>query len=129
MATPAETPAGTQAGGSNWWYVAVAVPLLSAIMLVVGIPVVLAGILLGLRVLFLVVLGLLIVGFPLFVATLLLPVALYKDIEYVQTLDIDWDPDRDLYVMLGVAGIFVNLLSPAVSLYYLYQRHVHVGRP
>lgn len=118
------------ATGSNWWYVAVVVPLLSAVMLFVGFPAVVAGLLIGVRafVLLLFVL-LLFVGLPLFVATLVLPIALYKDVEYVRSLDVDWEPDRDLFVLLAVVGIFVNLVSPVVALYYLYQRHVHVGRP
>lgn len=133
-ATPAESgpvePTEWQPSEPRWWYLVLAVPVLTLVMLVVGFPVALFAMLAAVRfsVLLLFML-LLVVGVPLFAATVLLPLALYKDIEYVQSLDVQWDPDRDLYVLLGVVGIFVGMVSPVVATYYLYKRHTHLGRP
>ncbi|PSQ42419.1 hypothetical protein BRD17_08810 [Halobacteriales archaeon SW_7_68_16] len=144
-------PGATSIGGSrvdsNWWYLIAAVPVVSivATALVAGailsffagiavLPVDpsgggLSGIGLGLGVVgILLVVGLLLVSL---VVTLLLPVALYYDIEAVTAADVGWDPDRELYLVLGILNIFVaqGLIGLVVSVYYLYQRHVHVGTP
>lgn len=128
---------------SDWWYLVAAVPVVYVVPFVlVAVAVVwllfaavgagvspdafaLAG---GLGFGLLMV-GVLAVGALTVLVTLLLPVALYKDIEAVEHASPEWTPDRDLYVILSLAGLFVGGLSAVVALYYLYQRHAHVGVP
>lgn len=128
---------------ADWWYLVAAVPVVYVVpFLLVGVALVwllfaavgagvspdafaLAG---GLGFGLLMV-GALAVGALTVLVTLLLPVALYKDIEAIEHADPEWTPDRDLYVIVSLAGLFVGGLSAVVALYYLYQRHVHVGVP
>ena len=62
---------------------------------------------------------------------LLLPVALYLDAEAVGRAEVEWTPDPILYALVGTVGLFAQgtPVQPAVALYYLYQRHRHVGTP
>lgn len=55
---------------------------------------------------------------PGFLAPLALPLAIYQDIGSLT----DWEPDRTTYTIASAAGIFVPLVSLAVSSYYLYRR-------
>ncbi|MFD1513955.1 hypothetical protein [Halomarina rubra] len=60
---------------------------------------------------------------------LLLPVALYYDAAAVDEAAVGWSPDPTLYAVVGVAGLFVQGLQPAVAFYYLYKRRQAVGTP
>lgn len=131
--------------GGRWWYLVAAVPiayvvpallaplvflfvLTGSLGIVAGGPPELFGAVGGVGFSLLVVV-IATVALAAVAVTLLLPVALYKDIELVDRSEVDWHPDRDLYVLMSVAGIFVSGLSAAVALYYLYRRHQHVGVP
>lgn len=65
-----------------------------------------------------------------FVVSVLLPVALYMDARRVAQADLDWEPDPVVYGALGLLQFVVTpLVGLVVALYYLYQRHEHVGVP
>lgn len=66
---------------------------------------------------------------PGIVLAVMLPVAFYFDATAVAESAVDWDPDPVLYALVGVVGIFVNVVGPVAALYYLYRRHQHVGAP
>ena len=59
----------------------------------------------------------------------LLPIGLYLDGRKIVEAEVDWEPDITLYVVGGIIGIFIPLLSVAVAGLYLYRRHEHVGTP
>lgn len=121
---PSET---SQSEESQWWYLIAAVPVGYVFPLLI-FPLVFVGFMLDG--------GPALVGVGLFmfamfvalVVSVILPIALYKDIELLPA-DVDWTPDRDLYVLVSIVGIFVQGVGAAVALYYLYKRHVHVGAP
>lgn len=65
-----------------------------------------------------------------FVVVMMLPVALYFDARAVGLSHVDWEPDPILYAIGGLSQFVVTpLVAVAVALYYLYQRHEHVGIP
>lgn len=66
---------------------------------------------------------------PGLVLAVMLPVAFYFDATAVAESAVDWDPDPVLYALVGVVGIFVNVVGPVAALYYLYRRHRRVGVP
>ncbi|RYJ08377.1 hypothetical protein ELS19_17660 [Halogeometricum borinquense] len=68
---------------------------------------------------------------PSFLITLVLPYALYQDIGLLNEYNITtaWRPDQSVYAILAAAGILVTGVSFGVSVYYLYQRHIHIGVP
>lgn len=72
-----------------------------------------------------------ILAIPSFLITLILPYALYRDIGLLNESEVptEWEPDQHEYAIAGAAGIFVTGVSFGVSVYYLYQRHVHLGVP
>jgi hypothetical protein len=121
---------------SRWWYGIAAVPVLYILVLVVlgvfVLPLILgeSSRVFGVGEFIIVRLA---VGVALlaFLSTFILPYALYRDIGLLDEYDIAtaWDPDRDEYTILGAAGIFMSAVGFGVSVYYLYQRHVHVGIP
>lgn len=121
---PSET---TPYRDSQWWYLIAVVPVAYVLPFLV-FPLVFAGFMLDG--------GPALVGIGLFmfamfvgvVVSVILPIALYKDMSMIPA-DINWTPDRDLYILVSIVGIFTPGVSPAVSLYYLYKRHVHVGVP
>ncbi len=128
---------------SRWWYAIAAVPItyavsflfggvatIWALLLVLGAGMAPnAGIVVGGGI-SLLIFGALAVAAVTVLVTVLLPVALYFDTELVAEVDsAGWNPDRDLYVIAALAGLFVSGLSAAVALYYLYRRHVHLGVP
>ena len=62
--------------------------------------------------------------------TLVAAVAFYFDAEAVAAADLAaWEPDPVLWGVIGVAGVFFPLLQIGAAVYYLYQRHRHVGTP
>jgi uncharacterized membrane protein len=68
-----------------------------------------------------------IVSVLLFLGTVALPYALYRDISLLELDErSDWDLDRTTYVLTAAFGFFVPGLSAAVSLHYLYHRRNHV---
>lgn len=130
-----------QVRNSRWWYWIAAVPVLYtvlfAVLAVFIVPFILND--LGL-VEFGVVFGLdessvallaAAIALPSFLLTLILPYALYRDIGILEKhgAATAWDPDQDEYAILGAAGIFVTGVGFIVSVYYLYQRHTHIGTP
>lgn len=60
---------------------------------------------------------------PTALLTLALPVAVYRDVTYLEEAGtIREDSDRHRFVMGALAGLFVPGLSALVSTYYLYRR-------
>lgn len=113
---------------TRWWYWIAAVPVVYVLSIVVGFPFALVA-MFGLDSAFAVfVFVALFMVLPGIITSIVLPYALYRDIESLPS-DNGWHPDRDLYVLLGLVGIFVAGVSPVVSLYYLYKRHEHLGVP
>ncbi|WP_135821793.1 hypothetical protein [Halostella litorea] len=144
--SPSTDRAAADRVDSNWWYVVAVMPVLSLLGFLVFGWVVAAlffslgfGLPMGGMMGPMAVAGPLVVVFlPLFllgmvgtVLTALFPIALYLDAEAVAAADVGWDPDPALYALVAVVGIVATafLLDVAVSLYYLYQRHQHVGTP
>jgi hypothetical protein len=121
---------------SRWWYWIAAIPVLYVLVLAVLVVFVLPLILGESSRVFgfgEFVIARLAVGVALlaFLFTLMLPYALYRDIGLLNEYDIAtaWNPDQTEYTILGAAGIFMSAVGFGVSIYYLYQRHVHVGIP
>ncbi|GAB3674279.1 hypothetical protein [Halopiger thermotolerans] len=120
---------------SRWWYVAALVPpfhvltgavflaIVAAAFEIVAVP--FAG---SESTLVLAAAG---IAVPTTALTLLLPVALYRDVGALEGTGAlkGWDPDRHQYAIAAAGGLFVPGVSAAVSAYYLYRRHVHVGTP
>lgn len=76
--------------------------------------------------------ALLLLGFGIlaFVVFVGLPIALYMDARRVGRADLDWRPDPFVYGGLGLLQFVVTpVVGFLVALYYLYQRHKHVGVP
>lgn len=141
-----EAPNGSSSTGprgakpnSRWWYWIAAVPLLQVIFFFV-VPFFFFFMVAGLDLtggiahfvpfsmpLFLLLI--VAIAVPSFIVTLMLPIALYFDSEAVNEVDTDWNPDSTLYALLGVVAIFVGAVGLPLSVYYLYQRHKHVGTP
>lgn len=121
---------------SRWWYWIAAVPLVYVLVFtalaVFVLPLILgeSDVVFGLGESSVALLAVAL-ALPSFLITLVLPYALYRDIGLLNEHDTAtaWSPDRDEYAILGAAGIFVTGVSVVVSVYYLYQRHVHVGIP
>ena len=142
-----ESPAAAQPAAptvsSRWWYVLAAVPVVLIVSMIVGIALfatVLSGTVaddpapsenpfegLDIGAGTLAAVGL--VGALSAVVVLLAPVAFYLDAQAVSAAGVDWDPDPVLWVVIGVVGIFFTLLQVGGAIYYLYQRHEHVGTP
>lgn len=125
-----------QVRDSRWWYWIAAVPVLYIIVFAVLVMFVLPLILGESSLVF----GLgeasvarlaVALALPSFLIPLMLPYALYRDIGLLNEYDVvtAWSPDQNEYAILGAAGIFVTSISFGVSIYYLYQRHVHVSVP
>ncbi|SNZ17707.1 hypothetical protein SAMN06269185_3096 [Natronoarchaeum philippinense] len=123
-----ETPA---AGGSRWWYLIAAVPVVYTLTLalapmftlsvVVGQPIPTAGVFLSPKV------TILVLGTPAFLVTLSLPLALHQDLRSLPLDAADWSPDREAWALLGAVGLFVPGYAPVVASYYLYRRFRSVG--
>lgn len=121
---------------SRWWYVVAAVPVLSVAGFAVGLLFFVFVFLLGFAgapggmELFVL---LFVFGIPFALlggaVALAAPVALYFDAEAVTEAGVGWEPDAALYAVAALAGLVVPFLQPGVALYYLYQRHQHVGTP
>ncbi|WP_123537536.1 hypothetical protein [Halosimplex salinum] len=70
-----------------------------------------------------------VVSVLLFLGTISLPYALYRDISSSDPTDqSNWGVDRTTYVLTAAFGLFVPGLSAAVSLHYLYHRRTN-ARP
>lgn len=121
---------------SRWWYWIAAVPLVYvlvvAVMAVFVLPLILSesDLVFGLGESDVALLAVAL-ALPSFLITLVLPYALYRDIGLLYEHDTitAWGPDQDEYAIIGAAGIFVTGISFVISIYYLYQRHDHVGIP
>ncbi len=123
---------------SRWWYWIAAIPLyvvvgaafvlLFAVIALLGFGIgfdagfVVAGLL------FVVVLGLGLVGL---VLTILFPVATYVDARAVAASDAPWTPDPLVWGLAALATVVLSAftLSFVMAIYYLYKRHVAVGTP
>jgi len=125
-----EQLAGT---GSRWWYLVAAVPVvytltlalapLFTVSVVLGNPLPTAGVFLSPKV------TILVLGTPALLVTLSLPLALHRDIGSlpIESSDAGWSPDREAWVLLGAAGLFVPGYAPVVASYYLFRRVQRVG--
>lgn len=60
---------------------------------------------------------------------ILLPAGLYLDGRQITAARIEWDPDVTLYVVGGIIGIFLPIISIFVAGLYLNRRHKFVGVP
>ena len=60
---------------------------------------------------------------------ILLPVGLYMDGTSVTGAETGWQPDVTLYVVGGIVGVFLPLVSILVAGVYLYRRHRVIGVP
>lgn len=60
---------------------------------------------------------------------ILLPVGLYFDGKHVTAVDMGWRPDVTLYVVAGLFGVALPLLSVITAGVYLYRRHRAIGIP
>jgi hypothetical protein len=136
---------------SNWWYVVAVMPLFSLVgFLVFGwmLAAVFLGIGTGLMPVempmtgpgmsggmpggfFALMIPMMIFGTVGTVLTAAFPIALYLDAKAVRAADVRWDPDPVLYALVAVVGIVSTAFAIGIplSLYYLYQRHRHVGTP
>lgn len=75
----------------------------------------------------LLIFGFVVLAFAVFV---MLPVGLYMDARQVARAGLEWEPDPVIYGVLGLLQFFVTpIIGFFVALYYLYQRHKHVGVP
>ena len=126
---------------SRWWYVVAATPIVFVVTWVFGLWFV-GGFFLGVGfgfvdprafvpfaiviVLFSVLVGLFVTGMM-----VLFPIAIYLDAEAVASADVGWSPDSVLYALLAAVSAVATAftLSVVVALYYLWQRHEHVGVP
>lgn len=130
---------------SRWWYLIVAYPVVT--LLIIPAMLVLGGIAFapfavispdpqpGIGV----VIGLLGIVFALLLLVTLFaslaifvmfPVALYMDARIVSKANYEWKPDPLVYGLLGVAQFVVTpFIGLLVALYYLFQRHEHLGVP
>ena len=121
---------------SKWWLLIAAIPVLQILVIavIVGIFYVVFG--LGQTRIFgfgeariaMAMTGLSLLVLPLMIA---LPYALYRDIERLDDhgAQAHWDVEQDHYTIAAAVGIFFPIIAFAVALFYLYQRHVHVGVP
>lgn len=132
---------------SRWWYwiaaypvaMLVSIPIMVLTMLLFIVPTFVVGVepqpgpgSWGVITLVGVVLGLLVmvVIVAAFALAVLFPVALYFDARAVSKANVDWHPDPLLYGLLGLLQLIVTpLIGFFISIYYLYQRHEHVGFP
>lgn len=121
---------------SRWWYLIAAVPVVQFV--VVSVVIIIFYLVFGLgrtRILgfgeariAMAMVGLSLLTFPIMIA---LPYALHRDLELVGayvTPD-QWDIEQHHYTIAAVAGIFAPIIGFGVAVFYLYQRHVHVGVP
>lgn len=58
-----------------------------------------------------------------------LPVVIYKDAVHVRSSEREWLPNPVSYFLAVLVGSVLPLVSAAVTGYYLYKRHEHVGVP
>ena len=129
-ATPASSVASGEPTGGRWWCLVAAVPVIYSLTLalapmftisvVLGEPIPTAGVFLSPKV------TILVLGTPAFLTTLALPLALHQDIRSLPA-DADWSPDREAWILLGAAGLFVPGYAPVVASYYLFRRFQRVG--
>jgi hypothetical protein len=61
----------------------------------------------------------------LIVSICLLPIALYRDIQYVSTLSASWSPPAAAYVGLGLIAVLLPALADPLAIAYLYRRAKH----
>ena len=123
---------------SRWWYWIAAVPVYSAVSLLLG------GLLFGVFFLgfwvdvgfavsgvFAFALLMVLLAVPGLVLSVLFPLAVYVDARAVSEADVGWNPDPLLYGVVALAGVLVTAFTVSVplALYYLYRRHDAVGVP
>jgi len=86
-------------------------------------------------------------GVPLVVLVAILPLAVFQDTRAIDCASVEWSPPGSIYALLSLCswlvGVAMRLLfvylsiaiiagsatSVVVALYYLWQRHEHVGVP
>jgi hypothetical protein len=120
---------------SRWWYWIAAVPVyfvLSMLLAFGGFLLVVAGVALDIPfglVIPIVIVAL--IGLPGTVLSVMFPLATYADARAIAGADIEWTPDPILYGLLALTAVLITafVLSVPLALYYLYQRHRHVGTP
>ncbi|WP_336035909.1 hypothetical protein [Halobacterium yunchengense] len=61
--------------------------------------------------------------------SLVFPVAIYLDADAVAETPGDWQPDPELYGVLGLVGVVAQPLQAPLGVYYLYRRHQSEGVP
>lgn len=127
---PALTP------DSRWWYWIAAVPVyfvLSMLLAFGGFLFVVVGVALDIPfgLFILVAIAFVLIGLPGAVLSVMFPLAIYADARAIAGADIEWTPDPILYGLLALAAVLITafVLSVPLALYYLYQRHHHVGTP
>lgn len=118
----------TPVKANRWWYGIVAfvvVALLNAVVFVLTIAGVLAGAI-GSSALLVSGLSLLTTA-----ATVVLPVAIYRDAGHLRTIGSDWAPNPVEYFVAVLVGFVIPVIPIPlfVSGYYLYQRRAHAGVP
>jgi hypothetical protein len=135
---------------SNWWYWVAAVPVYYVVGTVVGFLVGVAmfvlaltgagtmgpgmadpgmmplGVGFGFAGVFL--LAVLFAGVGLLLSVVF-PLAIYYDATAVADAPGSWDPDPELYGLLGLAGLVAQPLQVPLAVYYLYKRRDSVGVP
>lgn len=121
---------------SHWWYWIAAVPVYFVLSTLVGFGAFLLAVTglaldsgVGVFVLFVVAFAL--IAIPGVVLSVMFPLATYADARAIAGAEIDWTPDPVLYGLIALAAVLVTAftLSVPLALYYLYQRHRHVGVP
>ncbi|MCG1004330.1 MULTISPECIES: hypothetical protein [Halobacterium] len=148
----AETPSTDTAArsdatpNSKWWYWVAAVPLYYVVGTVLGFFLAIAVFAFtvtgmgtmehaarmpmsagfGFAGIFLVFVALAGVGLLL---SLVFPFAIYYDASAVADAPGSWNPDPELYGILGLAGLVAQPLQVPLAVYYLYKRHESVGVP
>ncbi|WP_458207549.1 hypothetical protein [Haladaptatus sp. NG-SE-30] len=126
---------------SKWWYLVAATPIAFVVSWLVGILFV-GWFLIGWGVGFaspralgpffvLTLFGVLVFGLFVTLMLVLFPLGIYLDAEAVNRSNLDWRPDSVLYALIAVVSAVATgfTLSVPVAVYYLYQRHQHVGVP
>ncbi|WP_433628863.1 hypothetical protein [Halomicrococcus sp. NG-SE-24] len=141
MATEPATTQDAPTVDSRWWYVVAATPLVFVVTWILGIwffglalfSVGLGG---GEPFLFgpfaiVAVFVALFVGLLVTAMLVLFPVAIYLDAEAVNRAGVGWQPDSVLYALVAAISAVATGFTLAIplALYYLWQRHEHVGVP
>ncbi|WP_231190247.1 hypothetical protein [Haladaptatus sp. DYF46] len=121
---------------SRWWYLIAIIPIIELLMAsIAGATFFLVFALDQTQILGFnettIAMAMVLLSIVVFLVMILLPYAVYRDLELLEeyvTLT-QWRFDRHQFLIGAVAGVFLPILGFGVALYYLYQRHHHVGIP